>query len=90
MHMYNAMSVVFIVGGLANLAWSVSLMRNPRSLSPRSFMYRWIYMRWTLDSWKKVRDLQNPRLQDRQIRNYAVGNAIVSILLIAIGVWLFQ
>ena len=38
---------------------------------------------------KGDRDLENPRLEDRQIRNYAIGNAAVSILLIAIGAWLF-
>lgn len=88
-HMYFAISFILVAGGLANLAWSISLMRNPASLSPGSFMYRWIYMRWTLDSWKQDRDLENPRLEDRQIRNYAIGNAAVSILLIAIGVVLF-
>ena len=51
--MYTAMSVVFVTGGVANLAWSVYLIRSPGSLSPSSFMYRWIYMRWTLDSWKR-------------------------------------
>lgn len=87
--MYFAMSLILVVGGFVNLAWSASIMRNPGSVSPNSFMYRWIYMRWTLDSWKKDRDLENPRLEDRQIRNYAIGNAAVSILLVAIGVGLF-
>ena len=85
--MSAVLAVVLLCGGVINLLWSLHLLRNPAALSQETLMYRWIYARWTLDSWRKESDLSKPQLGRKQIRNFALGNAVISVLLIWIGVW---
>lgn len=81
------LTVVLLCGGVINLLWSLHLLRKPEALSQETLMYRWIYARWTLESWRKDSDLSKPRLNRKQIRNFALGNAVISVLLVVIGLW---
>ncbi len=83
----DLMTIVFLVGGILILIWSLNLFRNPESLSPDSMMYKWIYMQWTSSAWQKDSDFANPDLSYEQIRRYAIIGFVVSGVLILVGLW---
>ena len=83
----NYLALILLVAGTAQLLWSLHLLHKPESLSSDSLMYKWIYMRWTFNIFRKDSDFGNPKLSRRQIQRYAIIGIFVATFLIVIGLW---